>query len=435
MGAPLSDRCSAAESGPESVSLRIAIPMDIRRSNAISRFSFIPASTSFREQVHKGRFFLLRGDLWAGRPACFFGWCGLLFTSDPLFNKDSISNASGRDQSRCRERSTPNQQDTQTQWTACSGGHHPGMRFDAIAKVHVPASYASVTGIRALIGQLMERCADLPGVSLHTLLDDAGPRRPDMDDLQKNTWERTQRMLPFESMPKGPKRKVPVTDRFSALVLPGWKPTYITASPRVGAYIRLAPSAILGCFFGYLAHDVPRVAPEMATMMRLFCPPGWLGTCFAYTESGLEPEDGGVPNAVAAHIAAIGVYDRLREFGLRMQVRDKADFHTERDVSRLLHALDAVRAQRIGQGKPDFQLLLKKVGWALERHDGRELVSIEAIGGPTAEDAERLSADPDAQARAAAEARILDLLRVVDLTKRKPDYDADEQAFYAACGM
>lgn len=305
------------------------------------------------------------------------------------------------------------------------------MPFDLFATVRLPAT-TSLDEIQVLINRLGERIAELPGVGLRSQLVDAGPERPDMSPKQKELFLYAQRIIPFAGTPAGTAAKTTVGS-LTALALPIMRPTLIPTSPRIGFSIEVAPGCDpLVCWLGYLDPSlVPKPQPGMEATIRAFCPSGWQGSCLVISESAMKSEDGGIPNAVAAHLAAVGVLDCMREVGFDLRVTDQGDFHATRDIRHLVQILDRVRDHRIDQGQADVAGLLKRLGQAL----GEAAPRLERITGPTLESAVRLADDPDSLRKAQAEERILDLLGLVDRTPRRQDRDADLDAVNQMLGL
>ena len=303
------------------------------------------------------------------------------------------------------------------------------MAFDAFASLTLPTA-TSLADIETLFDRLGERCAEVPGVTIGPRLIDRGPERADMNNAERNLFARSARMLPFDAPPPN-KATTTALGNSTMLVLPIMRPRMITTSPRLGLTIDLAPGCTLECQLGYLDPAEVPIVPELEAMVTAFCPPGWRGQCLAITESALEPALGGIPNAIAAHLAAIAVYDRMREVGFTMQVRDQADFHTRRDVNHLAHTLGTVLERRIELGNKDILDLLGR----LARAFGATPDEITQLAGPTPTMASRLSSEPEPLRKAEAEERILDLLRVIDRTPRDKDRDPNMDAMKKTLGL
>ena len=305
------------------------------------------------------------------------------------------------------------------------------MPFDIFATVRLPAT-TSLDEIQVMINRLGKRIEELPGVQLRSRLVDAGPERVDMSPEQKKLFFSSQRIIPYAGPPDGTAAKT-IMGGLTALALPIMRPTMIPTSPRIGFTIEVAPGCDpLVCRLGYLDPSlVPQPQPGMEAMIRAFCPSGWQGSCLVISESAMESDDGGIPNAVAAHLAAIGVLDRMREVGFDLRVTDQGDFHTTRDITHLVQTLNQVRDYRIGQGQADIAGLLERLTQALGEAEPR----LEQITGPTPESAARLVDDPDAIRRAQAEERILNLLGLVDRTPRCQDRDPDLDAVNQMLGL
>ncbi len=304
------------------------------------------------------------------------------------------------------------------------------MPFDLFSSVSLPPT-TSLAEAEACFDRLVNLVADLPGVTLQTLLTDAGPDRPDMSPQQRNLMRFSTRLIPYTQLPPRPVHTR--VGRMTATLLPPVsRPLLITASPRIGVTFEVAPGCDPFWFaLGRLEPDlVPVAPPGMEGVFRAFCPPGWQGMSLVITETAMDGQDGGIPNAVAAHLASVGILDRMREAGFMMRVCDQGDFHTDRDVKHLVRTLGRVRMHRIGQDDADINRLLSKLAQALGRG-----VRLKRIRGPTRESAARLSKEPDCGRKAQAEDRILDLLRVVSRRPRPADVDADLSAIEEMLGL